>query len=101
GTAKGRVSCFDQTSVQKYDLLVLGPSCSRVSIQTQALERVIEKRLPDRDLGFPAAHSVVESDNPLLCIGQLRMRPDLQRDFLVPIGIATWLDPTGFGTTHV
>src|SRR5690606_24190808 len=60
----------------------------------------IEQRLAHLDLRLAAPHSVVESHNPLLRLGQLGMRTDLQRDFLVPIGITAELNPTRLGTTR-
>lgn len=65
-------------TIQKHDLLILRAPCSRIGIQTKPLERAIEKRSLHRDLGLAAAHPVIECNDLLLRLRQIRVMPDLQ-----------------------
>ena len=75
------------------------PAGRWVGVEAQSLQRVVEKRLANRDRGPSAAHSVIERDDLLLRLRQIRMRSDLQSDMLVPVGIPFSADLARLGVT--
>src|SRR5690606_6875510 len=73
--------------IQEHDLLILRATSFWRCIEPQSPQSIVPQRFPNPEPRTSAAHPVIQTDYPLLALGEIRVGSYFQRDELVPVGV--------------
>ncbi len=76
----------------QHDLLILRAARRGIRIESQPLQRVVEKGAADLDGRFAAAHPIVEGDHLLLRLGKAGVGADHQGHLFLPVAVRGRID---------
>ena len=83
--------------VKQNDLLVPGLARVGVEVQTKPLQEIEQEPFPDRDYHLTILHPVVQLNGLALVPGEVRVRPDVDLNYLLPFPILFRIQVMLFG----